>query len=159
MATLPTLDDLQETLISIFAAFNSGRARPDHGLQWASIRDRWDRAGFRAEDFNRLAAHMVEEGTLVEGNGMYSLTDKAVQDGLIALPSDDEAESDMLACFGALKIRAGEGQMSQVIALRMRDKGYSGEEITRAMQALTDKSYVEQRGGMLILTDAGFTAM
>jgi len=159
MATLPTLDDLQATLIDIFADFNSGRARPEHGLPWGSILGKWKKAGYRAEDFNRLVDHMVEQSTLMERNGVYLLTEKAVQDGLIELPTNEEVENEVLGCFAELKTRAGEGQMAQVIVPRMQKHGYTGEEINRALEALVGKRFVEQRGNMLILTEAGFAAM
>ena len=160
MAELPTNEELLSELLSIFSYFHKGRARPNDGLAWGNIQGRWNAAGYRAEDFNRLMSDLMAEGIIVMNNDFYSFTDEAVERGIIKIPTDEEIERAILDVFAERSVRSGEGEMSQEIQLNLLNKGFTVEQCAAGFQSLVGKGLLDRgENNMLILTSDGFNEM
>jgi hypothetical protein len=159
VATLPDLKTLQNELIEIFSSFQNGKPHPNKPLQWMAIRDQWDAAGFRADDFNRLVSHMKSEETLREVNGMYSLTEKAVEQGLISLPTLAEIERAILDVFSFHNSRPGEGILPYEIQSQLFEDGIIAEEYAQGLQSMINKGWLKVGADTIAITDAGFKEM
>ena len=160
MATIPDIPTLQQALIEVFVYFHHGRPRPDDGLPWGSIRSKWEPIGFRAEDFNRLVEYMLKEGTLTIKNHVYSLTDKAVELGLITLTTIKEIEDAILGQFAKHNSRVGDILQQYVIQTVLFDERFTGQNCVDGFQSLIRKGDLETIDNpMLRLTQKGFGAM
>lgn len=77
-------------------------------------------------------------------------------------PSIEQVERAILNEIAALKVRAGQIFKPMTINIKLQGQGYTGAEITEALQVMADKGWVDTSTAptsFLKLTAAGYAAI
>lgn len=76
-------------------------------------------------------------------------------------PNIEQVERAILNEIAALKVRAGQIFKPMAVNIKLQGQGYTGAEVTEALQAMADKEWVESSTSptFLKLTAAGYAAI
>jgi hypothetical protein len=153
MAQLPTPEALAAQIIRIMKEDYKARAGvivPLPGIQ--------TKLGIsvRADDINAAVAYMLQEELIEGSRGKFiKLTDK----GYGEPPSNVEVQRAVLAVLKQLGIRSGDVLPLRPISQNLMTRGYTGDEIADALEALVADGRAEDQSGKIFLTDKGFAAI
>jgi Mn-dependent DtxR family transcriptional regulator len=152
MAKLPTPEETGEAILQIMKDMNirAGEVAPLMGIQVKLG------PNYRADDINAALTHLQQKDLIEPAqSGFIKLT----QAGYGPEPSLDEIAGAVLDVTGEYSIRPGDVLPTQGIAIKLMQRGYSGSEISSAIESLAADGLVELRDGTPFLTTAGFESL
>lgn len=159
MATLPTIEELEKTIIEIFVEFKS--ARPGSCLMPQNFTTRWFNYGYRGDDFEKGMNSLIKKEYVTQNsNGMFCLTQKLFDDGVLNIPSIEFLEKELLHIYSEFKCRADEGLMIENMRGKWFEKGFTSEELKLAIDSLINKESLKiGNNNFICLTEKGFSEM
>ena len=78
---------------------------------------------------------------------------------MATIPTDEQVGNAILKVFAAYNRRPGEWLKEGLLAVQIEKYGCRSDDLSRGLEWLKTKGYVEARNGGFVLTESGFASL